>query len=279
MKLRSLLVLSLFSLAACPPPAPSPDAQADAQPEAASPSDAQSDAGGSMDSSSDSAAPSDSGSDSSAAVCCVALAGTSQSTCDAVASLGRDRCNMLNGGTSCAWSAAASCNDGGASMPDASQSDGSRPDASADAAACCVARPGVSQSTCDAVASLGADRCNMLNGGASCMWQGGASCGDGGAVADSGVAGCCRARAGVSQSTCDAVASLGADRCNMLNGGASCSWLTGADCRVDAGPAPDAGCCAARPGVAQSTCDAVAPLGRDRCNMLNGGASCSWTCG
>jgi hypothetical protein len=167
-----------------------------------------------MDSSSDGAAPSDSGSDSSAAACCVALAGTNQSVCDALVPLGRDRCNMLNGGTSCAWSDAASCNDGGSSTPDAS----------ADAAACCVARPGVSQSTCDAVASLGADRCNMLNGGASCM------------------------------------------------------WLTGAECRTDAGAAPDAGCCAARPGVAQSTCDAVAPLGRDRCNMLNGGASCSWTC-
>ncbi len=295
MKIRSLLTLSLLSLAACPPPAPSADAQPDAQPEA-SIADAQADGSSVMDAGSDASSMPDanSGSDSSALVCCVALTGTMQSVCDGVAMFGRDRCNMLNGGTSCAWNPAAACNDGGASMPDVVQSDAvvatdaNRPDA----AACCVARPGVSQSVCDAVAAFGADRCNMLNAGASCMWAGGAQCGgDAGAALDSGVrvdsgvvsdasaAGCCRARPGVIQATCDAVASFGQDRCNMLNAGASCVWLTGAECLTDAGTRPDASCCTARPGVSQSVCDGVAASGPDRCNMLNAGASCVWSCG
>jgi hypothetical protein len=288
MKIRWLLSLSLFSLAACPPPpAPSADAQPDAQPEAAVPSDAQSDAGGAMDVASQ---PDASNGDAAAIACCVALTGTAQSVCDPLAALGPDRCNMINGGTSCAWNPAAACNgDAGASQPDVV-----RPDANA--SACCVARPGTAQSVCDPLAALGPDRCNMINGGASCMWAGGATCGDAGAPVDSGVrvdsgvsvdsgvrvdsgvAGCCRARPGIAQATCDAVASFGQDRCNMLNGGASCAWLTGGECLTDAGPRADASCCTARAGVAQSTCDAVAALGRDRCNMLNAGASCSWTC-
>jgi hypothetical protein len=236
MRLRSLLVFSLFSVAACPPPAPSADAQADAQPEAGSSSDAQSDSGGSMNSSLDGSVQGDSSAEASASACCIARPGTNQSVCDEVAPFGPDRCNMIYGGTACVWSSAAFCNDGGSSMPDAANSGGSYSDASTDS----------------------------------------------GAVTDSGVAGCCRAREPAAQSTCDMLASMGPDRCNMFNGGGVCMWLTGAECRMDAGSGADsgvAGCCRAREPAAQSTCDALAPLGPDRCNMFNGGGVCRWTCG
>lgn len=168
-----------------------------------------------------------------------------------------------------------------ASVEDASSSaDGS-------AVGCCIARPGTAQSFCDPLAALGRDRCNMINGGASCMWSSDALCNDGGAAADASsqdsamvdANSCCLARPGVAQSVCDAVASFGRDRCNMLNGGASCMWSSSAACGgapVDAGVV---GCCRARPGTAQSFCDPLAALGPDRCNMINGGMSCQWLMG
>jgi hypothetical protein len=179
MKLRSLLSLCFF-VAACSPPAPAVDAGSDAQPDAigndaamdaspadASPADASpvdaspADASVSNDAAMD-ASPADSSIDgSSPASCCLPLPGASASFCAGLASLGRDRCNMVNGGTSCSWSPSATCNDGGAPPQDAA------PPADA---GCCRALPGVSQAQCDPLNALGQDRCNMISGGTLCLW-------------------------------------------------------------------------------------------------------------
>jgi hypothetical protein len=72
--------------------------------------------------------------------CCIALPGTPQSFCDSVPQT-RDRCNQVNGGTSCQWKCS-----------------------------CCVAKPGTPQSFCDGLPQT-PDRCNQANGGTSCTWS------------------------------------------------------------------------------------------------------------
>ncbi|MBL8684883.1 MAG: hypothetical protein JNK05_37250 [Myxococcales bacterium] len=232
MKFRSVLSFSLAGLfAACSPPQPPADSGVDAQSD--SPSDS----------------PSSDVAPDAPVVCCVAMTGTMQSVCDAVASFGPDRCNMINGGTSCSWNPVAACRDGGAPS-----------DAGADSAL-------------DAADSAApADASNMDSAVQDAQRPDAAS--------DSG-AGCCRARPGSQQALCDMAASLGPDRCRAIGGGAACVWLTGSECATDAAPPPpvDASrCCQARPGTPQSVCDPLESLGRDRCNMINGGASCAWSC-
>lgn len=233
MKIRFVLSFSLMGLAAaCSPPQPPADSGVDVQSD--SPSDAQS----------NDVAP------DAPLVCCIAMTGTMQSVCDSVAPFGADRCNMINGGTSCSWNPIAACRDGGAPSDSGVVSDsGSSMDASSTDAASPADASSMDSSPADAQSDSGA--------------------------------GCCRARPGAQQALCDMAASLGPDRCRAIGGGSSCVWLTGNECATDAAPPTpvDASrCCQARPGTPQSVCDPLESLGRDRCNMINAGASCAWNC-
>jgi hypothetical protein len=73
--------------------------------------------------------------------CCLAQRGTDQSFCDSLPQTA-DRCNQVNGGTSCTWVCPPPC---------------------------CQALPGTSQSFCDSLPQT-PDRCNQANMGTSCTW-------------------------------------------------------------------------------------------------------------
>ncbi len=240
--------------------------------------------------------------------CCVALPGMPQADCDAVEAFGEARCAMLNMGTSCAWSAAPACTaDAGTST---AMDAGTSEPMDGGATSCCVALPGMPQSDCDAVEAFGEARCTMLNMGTSCAWSAAPMCTadagtgssmDAGGPSDAGPI----ARDGAVLPPRDGAVLPPRDGGPALRDAAVMPPLDGAVLPprdggpvlrdggglvpVDGGllgrdasilPPRDAGgaCCVARPGTAQAFCTALEALGRDRCNMINGGASCSWTC-
>ena len=188
--------------------------------------------------------------------------------------------------------------------------DADAPSDAASAGGCCVALPGMPQADCDAVEAFGEARCTMLNMGTSCAWSAAPMCTadagtgpsmDAGGPSDAGPI----ARDGAVLPPRDGAVLPPRDGGPALRDAAVMPPLDGAVLPprdggpvlrdggglvpVDGGllgrdasilPPRDAGgaCCVARPGTAQAFCTALEALGRDRCNMINGGASCSWTC-
>ena len=193
--------------------------------------------------------------------CCVALSGTDQTVCDPLEAFGPDRCNMVNGGSSCQWATTALC---GGSATDAGE--GSDAGAAGDA----ETREDGGE-TGDAALPDGAlpreDGGGVEDGG---VVEGDASLPDGalpredaGMVSD----GCCQALPGEDQAVCDPLPTIG--RCNMINGGASCAWSDIPECTS----APIS-CCVANAAGDQSACDAIARLGEEDCDAVD---TCSWS--
>lgn len=196
------------------------------------------------------------GDDDSSTGCCVALPGQDQGVCDSLESLGEDRCNMINSGATCTWSASAEC---------VAEMDAGRvEDAS-----------GIDGATVEAGPNMdggpGADSGPGFDGGPD--FDGGPEV-DGGPDTDAGMPeGCCLARSGADQSACDEVEPFGEDRCNMVNDGETCGWSTGAECD----PVPSDACCVALAGMPQAQCDEVESQGEARCNAVGGGEACAWS--
>lgn len=234
--------------------------------------------------------------DTSDVGCCAALPGQDQLVCDSLEALGEDRCNMINSGATCAWSAAPECASAGTdagssdtgSETDAADTDGGStadggpaedggpatdggpgsdvPSVDAGATGCCVARGDTDQMICDEVEPFGLERCNAVNDGESCGWS------DEPACAPEPIDACCVAQPGMSQDLCDEVEPSGEARCNRVGGGEACSWSDAIECSL----AP-VGCCVARNSADQAMCDELEEAGEARCTALNGGRTCGWS--
>lgn len=227
--------------------------------------------------------------DTSDVGCCAALPGQDQVVCDSLEALGEDRCNMINSGATCAWSAAPECasatggeadaagTDGGPAADGGPGSDGGPgtdggpgsdvPSVDAGEIGCCIPRGDVDPAICDEAGAFGMERCNAVNDGESCGWATGADC-DPEPPTDA----CCVAQPGMSQDLCDEVEPSGEARCNRVGGGEACSWSDVPECA-----AAPVGCCVARNAANQAMCDELEEAGEERCTALNGGRTCGWS--
>lgn len=69
----------------------------------------------------------------------------------------------------------------------------------------------------------------------------------------------------VPEAACDGVA-LSVGRCEEAFGGGACEWTCEGCCMPQHG------------GVPAGFCEQIEPLGAERCNAVNQGTSCVWTC-